>query len=32
MVGIFMCGHPTTAIAEDLRALAHERSKNWILD
>jgi len=32
IVGIFMFGHPTTAIAEDLRALAHERSKNWILD
>ena len=32
IVGTFIFGHPTVAIAEDLRALAHERAKNWILD
>jgi len=32
IVGTFLFGHPTLAIADDLRALAHERSKNWILD
>lgn len=31
IVGTFSCGHPLIAIEQDLKVVAQERSKNWII-